>query len=217
MKMDKQEIRRYLGIKSGEIGVDDSLLEELWSLLTIKINPRIISGEYEIERIDNGYRLSGTRVIFKGKLIDKVLKDCESIVLFAVTLTAEADSLLREYSIKSMTKAVTLNACMTAYLENFADDFEAQQKENAESEGKGITRRISCGYGDFDIAKQNDIIELLRADKYLGITVNENNMLVPVKSITALIGIGEKLYKKEEKCAHCSGCSNQCAFKKEEK
>jgi len=212
----KEEIKRYLGLrKSDDAATVDSLIDELYGLLSKSIEPKLISGEFDIKKEDDGYALSGADLVFKGKLIEKTLSECDSLVLFAATLTSQADNLLREYSAKDMHKTVILNACMTAYLECFADSFEAKIKDDMLKRGKNIKNRISCGYGDFDIGIQPDIIKLLKADKYLGLTVTEANMLIPEKSITALIGAGGGI-KDNDKRAHCGNCTSTCNFRKQD-
>ncbi len=212
--LNKREVRRYLGIKSGDGGVSDALIERLYGLASARFAPRLISGEYDIEKREDGYALTGTDVVFKGKLIEKVLNGCSGLVLFALTLTLESDKMLREFSAKDMTQAVVLNAVLTDYIENAANEFEAKVKAEQSSAGKGARPRISCGYGDFDLAAQRDIITLLKADKYLGITVNESNMLTPVKSVTALIGIGGAASRK---ATPCESCANDCEYRKDTK
>lgn len=211
--INKKEVRRYLGIKGTEGGVSDELIDKLCAVVEKRIYPELISGYYDIIRVDGGYKLIGTELVFRGKLIDKVLSECEGIVLFAATLTLEADKLMKEYSAKNMAEAVVLNAVLTTYLEDFADIYEANKKKENQTQGKTIVRRISCGYGDFALEVQADIIKLLNADKYLGIRVNESNMLIPVKSITALIGIKNKTDDQTDK-EHCESCVKNCEYRK---
>ena len=52
-----------------------------------------------------------------------------------------------------------------------------------------MTPRFSPGYGDLPIELQRDFLTLLDASRKIGLTATESSMLVPSKSITALIGI----------------------------
>lgn len=212
--IDIGEVKRYLNIKS-EGKIDQELIEFFDKEIEANINPRLISGEFGLSKTDDGYLLNGTNIVLKGKLIDKTLKQCDNVVLFAATLTAVSDNMIREYSIKDMAKAVILNACLSVYLEQFADDFQTDLKLKLISENRGITRRISCGYGDFSLAYQQDFIELLRADKYLGIQCSDSNMLTPIKSITALIGTGKKINNDEQESSCCGACGAECNYRKE--
>ena len=55
--------------------------------------------------------------------------------------------------------------------------------------GKEHTRRFSPGYGDMPIEIQVDILQLLDASRRLGMVLTESNLMIPTKSITALIGM----------------------------
>ena len=55
--------------------------------------------------------------------------------------------------------------------------------------GREHTGRFSPGYGDMPLDLQGDIIAILEARKWLGLTLSEAKLMSPQKSVTALIGI----------------------------
>ena len=54
-------------------------------------------------------------------------------------------------------------------------------------------RRFSPGYGDLDLKYQPLILNELSALKHTGITLLENLMMTPSKSVTAIIGIEKEI------------------------
>jgi len=52
-----------------------------------------------------------------------------------------------------------------------------------------LARRFSPGYGDLPLSIQPQMISATNANKYLHISVNESLLMIPQKSITAIIGI----------------------------
>ena len=52
--------------------------------------------------------------------------------------------------------------------------------------------RFSPGYGDLPLSAQPALLKALDANRRLGIAVTSTNMLVPVKSVTAVLGLFEK-------------------------
>jgi cobalamin-dependent methionine synthase I len=52
-----------------------------------------------------------------------------------------------------------------------------------------LTPRFSPGYGDFPLSYQRVLIDLLDAPRVLGVSVTPSDLLVPVKSVTAVVGI----------------------------
>jgi len=48
--------------------------------------------------------------------------------------------------------------------------------------------RFSAGYGDFLLENQKMMYDMLKLDR-IGVTINENCILMPEKSVTAVVGI----------------------------
>ena len=89
-------------------------------------------------------------------------------------------------------------------VEEAADDLERQIKEKVRSEGKYLTNRYSPGYGDFPIEVQRQLLDYLNAGRAIGLTLTPTNLMVPRKSITAVLGISSvpkpDIYGN---CIHC--------------
>ena len=52
-----------------------------------------------------------------------------------------------------------------------------------------LTERFSPGYGDLDMAVQKDLCLVLDTGRTIGVTLTESCMMVPVKSVTAIVGL----------------------------
>ena len=65
---------------------------------------------------------------------------------------------------------------------------------------------------DWDLGAQPLVLDLLQAPKRLGLTLTAGGMLVPEKSVTALVGISDR---KEEACGQkCMRCTKtDCPFR----
>ena len=77
------------------------------------------------------------------------LKGCLEVILVAATLGTRTDLLLRRYSRTDMTRAVILQACAAARLEEYLDAWQEERKKELEEEGLYLRPRFSPGYGDF--------------------------------------------------------------------
>jgi hypothetical protein len=73
--------------------------------------------------------------------------------------------------------------------------------------GLTITRRFSPGYGDLPLDIQPALLAVLDAERRIGLTCTQSLILLPRKSVTALIGLGESLPAREQKAGSCEGCS----------
>ena len=142
------------------------------------------------------------------------LKGCLEVILVAATLGTRTDLLLRRSSRTDMTRAVILQACAAARLEEYLDAWQEERKKELEEEGLYLRPRFSPGYGDFSIHHQKALLQRLEASKRIGLTMTDGYMLTPSKSVTALAGIS-----LEETACHRQGCEScgkiDCAYRRE--
>lgn len=143
------------------------------------------------------------------------LKGCGEMILLAATLGAQVDLLLRKYSRTDMTRAVILQACAAADLEEYLDSWQEKMKEELELEGLYPRPRFSPGYGDFSIQHQKELLRLLEAPKRIGLTMTEGCMLTPTKSVTAVMGLSaEKIPCRRQGCEACQ--KTDCPYRRQE-
>jgi len=141
----------------------------------------------------------------QGQDIALHLTGCKEAVLLAVTLSAPVDALIRRASVTDMTQAVMYDAIAGAAVEHVCNDLEAEIREKYPY--PYYTARFSAGYGDFPITQQGALVRLLDATRKIGLTVTPAQTLVPMKSVTAVIGMSHEPVRD----ARRFGCGNSCA------
>ncbi len=211
MQIDKKEVLRYLGYKGGEVDREIYDLIEGCSneILSVAV-PRTV---YNVFEIDEKYSLSGSIFRLQGNDIKKHLQGCRRCVLMAATIGIEVENAIRKAQITDMARAVVLDSCATAAVESLCD--EVQDKISAEY--KYITSRYSPGYGDMPVEMQKEFALLLDTPRKIGLTVTEADILLPRKSVTAVIGISDtEIPKIKRNCDSCS-LKETCSFKREGK
>lgn len=137
----------------------------------------------------------------ESRSLTKNLKGCEKVILLGATLGIEVDILMKRYSCTDMARAVVLQACAAAYLEEYLDERQKAIAEEMKDEGYYLRPRFSPGYGDFSILHQREILGMADTARRIGLTMTEGSMLTPTKSVTALIGLS-----KEYQDCHIKGC-----------
>ena len=219
MKIDIKEVKRYLRIH-GEFDGIDELAQNLAQKATSTLCPKSVVGRFDITHFDNGIKLDGTEVSFVGNLIKKVFDGCDEIYIFAAKLTLQSEIFVKQCFAKSAVDGMVCDSVLTTMIESYCDDVEETIAKKVAEQGKTATKRISCGYGDFSIESQKDILALLDAQKQLGIKLNQNNMMYPNKTVTAVIGAkkrdfatldSQQLFGDKNKC---SSCQANCDFKR---
>lgn len=210
--IDKEEACRYLGYK-GEPSehILDALIECEQRLLSV-ISPRYVYSCFDIERGENGIRLKGTRLVLTGRDIFEHLEGCKKAVLLSATIGSKVDALIRTTEINDIAGAVMMDALASSAIEQVIDKVEEKIKDEFYS--FSLTSRFSPGYGDLPLDIQEKLLDMLLAPKKIGLCANEKNMLTPIKSVTAIIGLYTGQTKENSlPCDKCS-LSGSCVYKK---
>ncbi len=189
MKLDVTEALRYLGVR-GEPDPDlAAQVARTAEELTNRLTPRYTYQVFDLTRAGDGLRLAGTEVVLTGSTAARMLESCRRAALLACTLGARFDRMLLAAQARDMAQAVVLDACGGAWVEAGCD--AAQAEIAARFPGQYLTDRFSPGYGDLPLTLQSGLCALLDAPRRLGLYVTESQMLTPVKSVTALVGIAD--------------------------
>lgn len=216
LEINKEEVLRYLGYKGQDIDTNmNFMIEECREEIKKVITPRVVYSYKNIKQNDEGVEVIDTNLILKGKDIKEHLKNSKQCVLMAVTLGNEVEKRTRLYEKTNLTKALILDSCATTAVEEVCDIIENNVKEKAFQSHMDITFRYSPGYGDLPLDVQNNFLRSIDAQKKIGLTVSENNLLFPRKSVTAIIGIIDSgIEKKKKSCKECNNYEN-CSFRRE--
>lgn len=217
-KINVDEVLRYLEYKGQEI--DEGLkntIEECIDITIKKINPRYTLRVYPILKECDSKKevsLQGTNLVIKSKDIYNLLLDCDRCIIMAVTLGIDIEREIRKYNYLNLTKSIIIDACATTAIEQICDLIQSQLEKDLFSKNNYITNRYSPGYGDLPIYLNREIINILNASKEIGLTITDKNIMIPRKSVTAIIGISKtKLQKVEYKCIGCSNYET-CKYRK---
>lgn len=208
-----RELLRYLGMKHG--AAPDQNIEELIRQCKEELEEaasfRVVWREYPLTIQD--HRIDMTCLQTQSKSLERNLKDCERILLFAATLGSQVDVLLHRYGRIQMSKAVVMQAASVAMLETFCDEQNQKLKEEYEARGWYLRPRFSPGYGDFPLECQKQTAPALELQKRIGVTLTDSLLMAPSKSVTAVIGVS----RLSRNCTvkGCEVCGKRdCAYRR---
>lgn len=199
---------------------------EIISCHPVSITDSSSSGEYlnncEIRCFPKGIQLASTNIILKGKAIYDRLKNASKVAVMAATLGASYDNHMRLSQAKSVTRGLIFDACGSQYIENICDCLESEIASLAMQDNFSIIARFSPGYGDLPLSQQGEIIDFLNANRRIGLTCTPSYIMLPRKSVTAVIGfipVGAKREDPPRTFTACDICQfeHDCDLKKEGK
>ena len=207
---------RYIGMPKNR--ADEEIKDQVTK--TFEVLEGISAPKFTYRKLTlNKSELSGedvffenTSLIVKSRDLAKLLEHCEGCYILAVTLGQAVDRQIHLKQKLDMLEAVVLDACSSVLIDKVCDDIEIELMEKLE-EGKYLTMRFSPGYGDVPLDFSSDILSLLEASKRIGLTLTKSHMLLPSKSVTAIIGISNKKENRQKSCASCN-LVKQCMYRK---
>ena len=206
-----EEALRYLGAADAPETLRRQVAGEA-ETLSAQFRPRHVCKVCELDFQGEEIFLRGTAVVLKGGTALKMLAQCHRAALLACTLGARFDLALTAVQARDMARAVILDACGSALVEQGCD--EAEKELSARFPGRYLTDRFSPGYGDLPLELQRDICAALDTPRRLGLHVTESLLLNPVKSVTAVIGLSDRPQMARIRgCAYCQ-MRERCTLRK---
>lgn len=211
--IDRREVLRYLGYhgQEGDEAVN-AMVERCLEELDRGTSPGYLAREYPLS-LGEDDQIDGVCFHTRSRNLWGNLRDCDQVIVFAATLGCGADQLIQKYSRLQMSMAVVMQAAATAMIEEYCDQVCAGLRAGYEAAGGCLRPRFSPGYGDFPLECQRDLLEALEAGKRIGIKLTESLLMMPSKSVTAVMGVSARPYRCDVKgCEVCA--KTDCRYRR---
>ncbi len=201
--IDRAQAFRYAGMHGQPSAQLAALADVCEQQLLSAMHPRFIHRVYPLVFSENGIACKGSRLLLTGRDIAAHLKDCTHSILLCVTLSEGADRAIRMAQTQDVTAGLLTDAMASAAVEQLCDLAELQILETLPN--FYATWRFSAGYGDLPLDIQEDFLAAVDAPRRIGVCVSESGLLIPRKSVTAIIGLSKQPVERHRKgCAACN-------------
>lgn len=191
---DAYEALGYLGYANQPLGEDMAVRLDAAMDACARFAP---SGAFRVFAVDRdagspeGVRLLQTDFALPGADIARHLEGASAVALLAVTLGYESERVIRRETALSAVDGMLVDAVASSAAESAVESLHAEVSAWASARGLHAGSRFSPGYGDLPLSVQPAFLKAIGADKLLGIGVTDAFLLVPAKSITAVVGLFE--------------------------
>lgn len=227
--IDESDVLRYLGFKNFRAGVVkrgtgetetspevEATLKEVREMageILRVARPKGIYQRIPLTRRDGEFYLLDGSLHLPGKSIKHHLKESHEVILITGTLGIAIDQYLRSTQLKDMKRAVMSDSIASVAIENILDQVQ-EEIEQGLGDGEYLTDRFAPGYGDLPIELNRRLAGLLDTKRQIGLTVSASGIMIPRKSVMAIIGVADRPQGKFARgCANCT-MKEDCSFNK---
>jgi hypothetical protein len=207
LKIDPDYILRGLGMKRSD--ADEYLLSLIADLISKSIQiaePRYAFFLSNAVTIDSEkHRIAIEEVVFEtGRIVTGSLKKSSSLVLFIATIGDHVENLSKQlmkdgHALEGLIVDLIGSEMAEAVVEYLHKHIENSVSNN----GLGVSNRYSPGYCNWNVSDQQKFFPLFKGND-CGITLTKSSLMLPVKSVSGIFGVGPDLKRAAYKCNVCS-------------
>jgi hypothetical protein len=204
--VSKNEIVSTLGYIDGMIPqhfeeIIDDILSQLPKYCEIQAGYRLLDIKKSQERNDGLY--VGGKFFKVQKIVASQLRNSEKAALFICTIGSAMETWAKKLSAEGDTAlGYIVDTIASVTEEQTTDVLHDHIGNQMRMQGLNITNRYSPGYCDWSVSEQHLLFSFL-PENFCGITLTESALMVPIKSVSGIIGIGKTVKRTDYTCDIC--------------
>ena len=138
-----------------------------------------------------------------GNIILRQLRGSEAFALFICTCGLEFETYQQRLKEQGdMVRVFIADALGSVIAAKCADQMENALQESIDKLGWKHTNRFSPGYCGWHVSQQQLLFPLFQGHT-CGVKLTDSSLMIPIKSVSGIIGLGEKVRKLEYTCGLC--------------
>jgi hypothetical protein len=203
----RDEIGRSLGYPDNRVdphfgAIIEQVMSRLHDMCDIGAGYRVLDVHTEEGRHDGLY--VGNRFFTTGRIIASQLKKAEKAALFACTIGPGMESWSRQaFRDGDPVLGHIIDTVASLAVEKATGMLHDHIGWTMEQSGLRITNRFSPGYCGWPVTQQQLLFSFFPAG-FCGIGLTDSALMIPMKSISGIIGIGTKVNRDNYFCDRCA-------------
>jgi hypothetical protein len=160
----------------------------------------------EIDSIDHSNHVVKihNHIFNTGKIVTDQLRGSRYLAIFTATMGKPFDDWSQScFRNGDPVTGFIIDTIGSEAVERVADFLESKLLEELAPESLRITNRFSPGYCDWHVSEQQNLFSLL-PQNFCGIDLTPSSLMIPIKSVSGIIGIGTDVERDEYPCRFCS-------------
>lgn len=139
-----------------------------------------------------------------GRIIMRQLRGAEAYALFIATSGKEFEAYQKRLmSEGDMVRVYIADALGSVIAERCADQMELTLQQSIDKLGWHHTNRFSPGYCGWHVSQQQMLFPLFDGNT-CGVELTESSLMIPIKSVSGIIGMGREVHRTDYTCGLCN-------------
>ena len=187
LQLNEYELAGRLSVR----GRVDYTADERYKRLLEAASCAYVAERFPITRCEDSLMIGDIRVF--GSSFPRVARESSECFLMVATLGIGVDRLIAKEQHLSVSDAFVIDAMADALIEALCDTAEREI-----TKGSVCAPRFSPGYADLPLEVGREIVKRLGADVRLGIGFTESGLMIPRKSVSAIVCVRDKIGETED-------------------
>jgi hypothetical protein len=143
---------------------------------------------------------------FQAALLSSVLPDAKEVTTLVCTIGPRLEQETRKRLAKNeAVYALLFDGIGSVAVETLGQEACKRISSEASSRGLQASSPLAPGMPHFSIQEQAQLLQLAQAER-IGVSLTPSGLMIPEKSISMVIGLGEQMptWTQADACAHCN-------------
>jgi len=218
LNLEIEQILPREGIRQ-QSSVKPEVISLIYELLVLVDNEHLLEPVcayeiYPISSIDHDQVSLTGDVALHSQLLASALSDAEELAVAVCTIGPKLEKQVTGYlDGNEPLRGLLLDGIGSAAVDSLAQEACKLIRDEALSRSYQVSSPYSPGHPDFPITEQWPLFQLVPTGE-IGVSLAASALMVPRKSISMVIALGEQVYvrKRDEACAHCN-LSRTCHYR----
>lgn len=215
LDISKDEVLRRLGMKPSDadeylLQLIDRLVDEARPMLEPKAGYVIIQN-FLLNKSEHTIQIEG-HVFDTHKQVTSLLGKSEFLVLFACTIGDKPEKEARhQMAAGNLLEGYIFDLIGSEFTECVAEKLHNEIEKQAAIHTLKVSNRYSPGYCNWPVSDQHKLFSLL-GNANCGIQLTDSSLMLPVKSVSGILGVGKNMRRVKYKCDLCK--DKDCIMRK---
>ncbi len=206
IKVDPEKIETFLGYPKDQ--APDFIKESITDIIKSSREYIQITAGYTIRPVvrgeDKSFLTIGNKAFNTGKIISAQMNRAEYAAFFLCTIGPDLENWVKKLSEEGeIMSSFIADHVASESVEKVVDVLNDKLKIDLESKGYGATYPFSPGYCGWHVSEQPMLFSFFPENPF-GIKLSDSHLMIPMKSVSGIIGIGREAKQRVYPCKICT-------------